>query len=227
MGDSMKRFLTAIKLSTLLAAALAVSSAKAELLSTLIANQGFIVEGDKKFDGFSYLKTGDMPVPPDVNVTGFTDGFGNFGINFQGAFTDLPGGGASDALVEFRVSVLDPNARIVGADLAGNPSVIGGQGFMSITETFLPDNATAILNVFDIVPGPQQLADSVAFPGQYTSLRVQKDILAFSAGNPAGIPTLSFFTQTFHQRIVPEPATWALLGLGLLGFVGHRLRRKS
>lgn len=221
----MKKISTAITCFTLFAAVLVATSAKGELLSDLIANNGVIVVGDKKFDGFSYLKTGDMPDAGTVNVVGYTDGFGNFGLKFQGSFVDFVGGAGSDALVEFRVTVTNPNNKIVGADLTANPQVIGGNGVISITETFLPDNASAVLNVFDIVPGGFQPTDSVNFPGQYTSLRVQKDILAFSAGNPGGVPTLSFFTQTFRQ--IPEPSTWALLGFGSMALVALRARRKA
>lgn len=208
---------------TLLIAVLAVaSSARAELLSALLGG-GSIQVGDKLFDQFGYLHLGDMPDAGGVNVVGYTDDQGNFGLKFQGAFLDYIGGSGSDALIEFRVTALDPNKLITGVTLAGNPNVIGGTGVMSITETFLPDSP-ASLSIYDIEPGATKLVDSVDFLQGFRSLHVQKDILAFAA---TGIPTLSHFTQTFRQTAVPEPSTVALSLVGLVGLVAWRARQQK
>src|ERR1700704_1402547 len=68
------------------------------LLSTLVGNpQATYTVGDKVFSGFSYLSTGDMPAAGGVNVAALVDNQGNFGIEFQGAFVDLPSSqGGSD-----------------------------------------------------------------------------------------------------------------------------------
>ena len=74
-------------------------------LSTLVNNpQASYTVGDKHFTNFSYLATGDMPGAGGVNVAGYIDDQGNFGLQFQGAFVDLPSSqGGSDAKIEYMV----------------------------------------------------------------------------------------------------------------------------
>ncbi|MBI2826553.1 MAG: PEP-CTERM sorting domain-containing protein [Planctomycetia bacterium] len=212
-----------------LAVAVLAAPVKAAALSTLIGEHGTMQVGDKLFSDFSYLKTGDMPDASAVNVVPYTDGAGNFGLLFQGAFLDFIGGGGSDALLDFTVTVMNDDKVITGATLSGNPAVLGGDGAISLTETFLPDDAHS-LSIFDIKPGLTKPTDAITFAHGFRTLHVQKDILAFSAGEHGGVPTMSFFTQTFVQSPappIPEPATVTLFGLGL-GLLGvARLRRKK
>src|SRR5262245_56688294 len=106
------------------------------LLSTLIGSDG-IQCGDKLFNEFSYLTTGDMPAAAVFNVACITLA-GNLGIRFQGGFGDGPGGGSSDALISYTVTVTDPRFVITDAHIAGNPAILPprGTGIMSVTETF-------------------------------------------------------------------------------------------
>ncbi len=170
-----------------------------------------------------------MPDPSTINVSSYTDAAGDFGLLFQGAFLDFLGGSGSDALLGFRVTVLNPDYAITGASLAGNPAVLGGNGIMSVTETFLPSDPAATMSIYSISPGVSKLTDSVTFAYGHQSLYVQKDILAFAAAVGGGVPTLSFFTQTFHQSPsynIPEPATAVLLGVGLFGLAWFRRKRR-
>lgn len=205
--------------------ALGATSARAELLSTLITNNDSILVGGLTFSQFAYLGTGDMPASSGINVVPYTDAkSGDSGLLFQGGFLDLPGGGASDALISFLVSVNNDVASVIKATLSGNPSVLGpGPGVISITETFLPEDGEAIINIYEIKPGSKVLTDSVDFNPGYVSIHVQKDILAL-AGSAGTVPTLSFFTQTF--KVVPEPASMALFGLGLSGVALAWVRRR-
>ena len=190
-------------------------------LADLIANDGTVVVGDKLFSNFTYAWTGDMPDASGVNVIEYTDPDGNFGIQFQGAFLDLAGGNASDALITFDVTVLDPALMISGAHLAGNPAVAGGNGgnsFGSVTETFLPGNITDSLVIF-ADEDSAVLADWVTFDQPVTTLSVQKDIILF-ADDDAVATTLSFVNQSFSQ--IPEPGSLALLGLGGLAMLRRR-----
>jgi hypothetical protein len=83
----------------------ATNSDDAVLLADLINGQvQGIVVGDKIFTGFSYSHLGDMPSSSGVNVLGFQDLNGNWGISLHGTFIDLPGDDTpSDALIRFMV----------------------------------------------------------------------------------------------------------------------------
>jgi len=209
------------------ACSLCVTTANATLLSTLLDTGGSIVDGDKVFSGFTYSFTGNMPAPDQVNVTPYTDGAGNFGIQFDGSFLDFIGNGGSDALIDFVVTVTDPTKQIVGVNLSGNPAVIGGPGVMAVTETFLPHVNNSTLNIYDIVIGSTKLSDSILFNQGYSSLHVQKDILGFSNG---GVASMSVVRQSFIQAQgppIPEPTTVTLMSIGLVGLsiIGLRRRR--
>jgi hypothetical protein len=224
----MKRQILASAIAALAMCLCSIAPARATLLSTLLNEGGSIQVGDKLFNGFTYSWTGDMPDPSTVNVLAYVDAAGDFGLQFQGAFLDFLGGSGSDALLGFHVSVIEPNFVITGATLTGNPTVLGGNGIMSITETFLPGNPFASMSIYSIAPGTSKLTDSVTFPQGYQSLYVQKDIMAFSTATNGGVPTLSFFTQTFQQSPtinIPEPASAVLLGIGLMGLAWLRIRR--
>lgn len=192
-------------------------------LGDLIDNGGEVVVGDKIFDEFGYTATGDMPVAAEINVTDHVDLEGNYGLRFQGGFTDLFGGGASDALITFRVRVADGSLlEITDAHLQGNPDVIGHngeQGFISVTETF--SEASNTMSIYDIIPGNSKLVDWTYFDQTFTELHVQKNILAY-AGSDGVVATLSFVDQTFSQ--VPEPG--ALVLLGIFGLAAVAMRRK-
>ena len=205
-----------------------LNSAKAVTLADLIDHKTFINSGDKQFGEFFYSKVGDMPAASAINVIPITDANGNFGIEFQGGFADLPGGSASDALIKYTVCVTDPNMRIVDAHMHGNPAVSGGSGAFQISETFLQDDIIHDMSIFDISNGTThqtQLTDGTPLSGAFKWLHVQKDIFAFAG---TGLATMSFVDQTFSQKpVVPEPGTMALLGAGVIGSLGMFSRRRK
>jgi len=198
------------------------------LLSTLTPAGGTITAGDKTFTNFTYNFTNDMPPATAVNVIPITDDAGNFGIRFQGAFVDVPSSpGGSDALITYTVTA-GANRLISDAHIEGNPNLLGTQGSISVTETFLPlgANGQFTMQIYDdeSIATPQ-LVDSVIFTTPVKSLNVQKDILA-NARAQGGVQTatLSFVDQTFSQIQVPEPATIMLSLIGCLGFSVKRRR---
>lgn len=211
-------FLTKLA-ATLAIAVLCVQSANAALLHDLINTNGSVTIGNLVFDQFSYTYNNDMPDPSLITVGTHVDGSGNTGLIFQGSFMDLPGGGASSAVIGFRVTSL--GAPITGSHMSGNPAVVGGSGVISVTDTYLPQNAVDQINIFNLVPGPSQLVDSVAF-GPYQSLTVQKGIIAASTG---GFPNMTFVTQTFS--VVPEPTTLMMTGIGAIGLAVYGLRKRN
>src|SRR5262245_22579826 len=61
-----------------------VNSTTSVKLGDLVGNAANgIVVGDKQFSGFNYSGIGDMPLSSDVNVFGFKDPSGNWGISFH------------------------------------------------------------------------------------------------------------------------------------------------
>jgi hypothetical protein len=199
--------------------------ARATMLSDLLAPGASIQVGDLLFDNFSYLQTGDMPTATGVTVSPFTAQNGDNGLQIQGAFTDLPGNQGSDALITYRVTELTPGASIIGAHLAGVPTVLGGNGVISATQSFLPTNVTDTMSIFASSPGTSQLTNNLNIAG-VTSLNVQDSVLAFAID---GTPGMSFFTPTFHTTTapIPEPASVTLVGMAVATLAWRRARRKK
>src|SRR5262249_23264176 len=130
------KWFAAVGLAVLVCAAPAAHAVPVPL-STLVAG-GTKTCGGKFFNNFSYSSTGDMPAASAVNVDCVTIA-GNFGLEFQGGFLDLPGGTNSDALIKYTVTVTTPGIFIVDAHIQGNPHVDGGTGAMIVVDSFVPD----------------------------------------------------------------------------------------
>lgn len=190
-------------------------------LSTLVNNpQAIYTVGDKVFSGFSYLFTGDMPSAAGVNVAAFVDNSGNFGIEFQGAFVDLPSSqGGSDAKIAYHVAVADPKKFLISdAHLAGNPVLLGTAGSISVTETFLPlgNVGEHTMKIYADESVGSKLTDQTFFTPPVAGLDVQKDILVIATPASQTV-TMSFVDQTFSQVAVPETSTMFLSLIGIVG----------
>ncbi|MBN2293621.1 MAG: hypothetical protein JXM70_14425 [Pirellulales bacterium] len=210
--------------------------AETKLLIDLIGGET-ITSGDKLFDEFSYVPTGDMPAASLVAVTTITDTFGNFGISFSGNFVDhfsSPGG--SDALIRFRVTALDENKLISDVHLAGNPHAVDDAS-MEVVESFLGSDPSGNggpevkLSIYHITAGTnpsgnERLVDSLVFDKLYRSILVQKDIAALALNDNA-LASLSFVDQTFSQVTIPEPTSIVFLisGVGLIACCVRRRKR--
>lgn len=202
-------------------------------LDQLTLNQiSGVVVGDKLFSNFVYAYTNNMPTAGNVNVVAISDGT-NIGIRFQGSFSDLPGGSASDASISFKVSVLDTEQSIAGAKLASaiflDPNTPGSFG--SIDESFLGNVPPVpnLLHVFNstLGAGGSQFEDDVTFASTYSTLRVQKDIYANAADLAIQPVRMTFIDQLFPQDgtpEIPEPTSIALL-IGSVVMLGVNRRR--
>lgn len=188
-----------------------------------------IIVGDKIFTGFSYSRLGDMPAASNINVLGFKDPSGNWGVSFHGTFLDLPGGSSSDALIRFAVEVDQDAAedgwRISDAHLFLGGVGVGDESFLTVDESFLGKNET--LNTYMSTLGPgtnSKLTDGTVFATSVTKLNVTKDVFA-SAAEGGFLPArATVIDQSFSQTLVPEPATLALAGMGGLAMAAIRRR---
>ncbi|MCA9260627.1 MAG: PEP-CTERM sorting domain-containing protein [Planctomycetales bacterium] len=206
------------------------------LADLVLGNIDGVIVGDKIFDAFNYSATNNMPAADKVNVLGITDGDGNLGIRFQGAFQDLPDVGtqiSSDAGITFEVTIspdyVNQGWIITDAHLFGSGVGTDGAGsFIAVDESFTGNDPVTVetMTVYDsrLNQGGIQLEDWAFFEPGYTKLRVQKDIIARASENAILPARMTIIDQTFSQTQVPEPAAFGLLGLGLCSMATRRRR---
>jgi hypothetical protein len=202
-------------------------------LSNLAGTDNSLQVGDKIFDNFEYVATGDMPSVNNVMIQGIitnVNGTDMWGFRLVGAFLDSNAPGGSDALVTYDVNVVDPAAFLIeSAYIAGNPKVIG-VGQMSVVETFIPLDGDPSAVIYDIDGLAKKFTDQVFFAAPVAGLSVQKDIQAFIPNGSFGnLANMSFVDQLFTQipgtdTGVPEPASLGVLALGAVGLIARRRR---
>lgn len=190
-------------------------------LDQLLPDGDFAVVGDLTFDLFTYTSSGaDMPIPAQINVVAAAS---NTGIRFTGPFLDLPAGignGASSATLGYTMT---STVGISVVKLAGNPSLLGGSGSASVTQTF-EGFPTIKLDIHDdpTDPVPVIVEASANLGTTVNSLTVLQGITLRTED-----PNLSATLQLTNQEFVPEPTGFMLALVGFVGIGALRRRRQG
>ena len=169
------------------------------------------------FSGFDCTLTGTGAAAPGAcdQIAVGANAQGD-GISFSSGFTALGAGiNFSDAVLTFRASAA---TGINGVSLGFNGTFLG-MAVSSVTET-IRDAATnrqlAFLEVACSTYGCERndpVAGYMSLDRGYTDLLIQKDI---NVSAFEGLAQISIIDQGFRTH-VPEPASMALFGVGLLG----------
>jgi hypothetical protein len=153
--------------------------------------------------------------PAELNVSAFGVGKPEAGLEFSGALF-APAG----TIVDYKISyiVTAPTGSLLNDALLGATYNIptGSTGSVVIGESLF--NAATQSPIGSLSLTNPAIGQSINFAG-VTSILVKKDILIQGGSTGAG---LSIVDQGFSSTGVPEPASIALLGIGMTGFLAFR-----
>jgi hypothetical protein len=208
----------------------------ASIQSIIDGGAGYTV-GNLTFTNFSVksITTGTAVAPNAAGI--LADGKvladGRVQLDFTGSWTAFGLGSVADTKIRFMVACNDGCSVVEGNELGLTSANVRGDGYVVITE-----------NVFDGNPSDdptsQMIGDKIVakfsdravmrdwaeFEGQQV-IWVEKDISVADLGGDdlVTLSHLSGFYQNF--TVTPEPGTMSVLGLGTLGLLARRFRRKK
>jgi len=205
------------------------ASAASATLASLIADGPINIGGGLQVQFTSYSpNTPNAPAATGVNII-WDGGSGspfpgpggsvNYGFVVTGNFNTF-GGSVMDAALGYTVSsisgapIITDAYAFVDATFPGNSS-----GIASATDTLVLSGGAVSFSATASQPSIGGTNPTeIFFPGQ-SSIDVIKDIASI---NITGATLFSVIQQGFSTGSVPEPASWALLGIGMTGFLAFR-----
>jgi len=180
----------------------------------LIAGNTTTVSG-LTFSNFAYSTSpvNSAPTAPNITVSAFNAGAEN-GLTFSGAFF-APAGQTVDYRIQYVVTA-PPGVNIIDAVSSAVWNVPAGTtGIGTIGEVLTPIGGGPVV-VLPTITSPNPGGTAIAFFPGANSYLVQKDILLVGGSLGVGV---SIINQGFST---PEPASMALLGIGMIGLFGFR-----